>query len=91
MPALTDLLSTRASLPSLLFSYWNGLSLTHQLVTSELRTLLAACGIPQSADYASHSFRIVAATSAAIPQVLKNLIHHIGRWKSGAVLRYIPV
>ena len=89
--ALTDLLSTRASLPSLLFSYRNGLPLTRQLVTSELRTLLAACIIPQSADYAIHSFRIVAATSAAIAQVLKHLIRHMGRWRSGAVLRYIRV
>ena len=89
--ALIDLLSTRASLPSLLFSYRNGLPLTRQFVTSQLRTLLAACSIPQSADYAIHSFRIVVATSAAIAQVLKHLVRHMGRWRSSAILRYIQV
>ena len=89
--ALTYLLSMRASLPSLLFSYRNGLPLTCQLVTSQPRILLAACSILQSADFAIHSFRMVASTSAAIAQVLKHLIRHTGYWRSSAVLRYILV
>ena len=73
------------------FTYLNGLPLTREKVTAELRTLLPACGVTHPLEYASHSFRIGAATSAAIAGVPEHRIRHMGRWKSDSVLRYIRV
>ena len=61
-----------------LFAYTSGVPLTRVQVTSELRTLLSTCGVVETSSYASHSFRIGAATSAAIAQVPEHLIRHMG-------------
>ena len=74
-----------------LLVYHNGQPLTRADVTREVRTLLPLCGITDPSSYASHSFRIGAATSAAIAGVPEHVIRHMGRWRSDAVLRYIRV
>ena len=53
-----------------------------------LRCLLQQGGINQ-ADYASHSFRIGAATTAAATDIPAWLIKTLGRWSSNAYMDYI--
>ena len=77
--------------PGPLFLFQSGASLTRHDVTHHLRTLLSACGVPSAMDYSSHSFRIGAATTAAIAGVPDHLIRHMGRWRSDSVLRYTRV
>ena len=55
---------------------------------SKFRTVLGRLGLPAE-DYAGHSFRIGAATSAALAGVEDSMIQLLGRWQSAAFLRYI--
>ena len=55
---------------------------------AELRLVLGLLGVPQD-HYAGHSFRIGAATSAALAGVEDSTIQMLGRWQSSAYLRYI--
>ena len=55
---------------------------------AELRNILRALGLPQD-DYAGHSFRIGAATSASLMGMEDSVIQILGRWRSDAFLRYI--
>ena len=48
----------------------------------------ASIGI-QAHQYAGHSFRIGAATMAALAEVPDSTIQMLGRWNSTAFLRYI--
>ena len=54
----------------------------------EFRAVLGRIGLPAE-DYAGHSFRIGAATSAALAGVEDSTIQLLGRWQSAAFLRYI--
>ena len=54
----------------------------------QLRSILAAAGLPQQ-QYARHSFRIGAATTAALAGVEDSMIQTLGRWQSGAFFQYI--
>ena len=72
-----------------LFTYKSGTSLTKERLTEELRTLLALNGCTNYRHYASHSFRIGAATSAAVTGVPEWLIRRMGRWDSDAIYTYI--
>lgn len=71
-----------------LFRLQNGRPLTRTLVSTELRRLLAMCGLDTSA-YATHSFRIGAATTAAASGIPAWLIKTMGRWSSDCYERYI--
>ena len=62
--------------------------LTKQEFVREIRTILATLGITDH-EYAGHSFRIGAATSAAMAGVEDSTIQLLGRWQSSAFLRYI--
>ena len=62
--------------------------LTKQVFVEEIRKLLRARGLPED-NYAGHSFRIGAATSAALAGIEDSTIQLLGRWQSGAFLRYI--
>ena len=53
-----------------------------------LRSILESVGLPQLA-YAGHSFRIGAATTAALAGLEDSLIQGMGRWNSSAFLVYI--
>ena len=66
-----------------------GRPLTRQFFTDEVRRLLLQTGVSTAGHYASHSFRIGAASSAAMANVPEWLIRSMGRWRSDCVLRYI--
>ena len=71
-----------------LFKFTDGRSLTRALLTNNVRALLHVCGL-DSANFASHSFRIGAATTAGAVGLLDWLIIVLGRWKSNAYQTYI--
>ena len=73
-----------------LFVFQDGSYLTPTRLTSTLRSLLRSLGINDAA-YASHSFRIGAATTAAAAGLPIWLIKTLGRWTSDAYQRYIHV
>ena len=54
----------------------------------QIRQVLHSLGL-SSEEYAGHSFRIGAATSAALAGVEDSTIQALGRWKSAAFLQYI--
>ena len=56
--------------------------------TSEVRQVLNSVGLPQH-QYAGHSFRIGAATTAALAGIEDSTIQTLGRWHSAAFLQYI--
>ena len=62
--------------------------LSRPAVTNTLRDLLKTAGLDYSL-YASHSFRIGAATTAAAAGLPAWLIKNLGRWSSSAYLTYI--
>lgn len=53
-----------------------------------MRGALEAMGVPQQ-QYAGHSFRIRAATTAAQAGIQNSMIQTLGRWRSTAFLQYI--
>ena len=55
---------------------------------AQIREIMSAIGLPQN-DYAGHSFRIGAATTAALAGVEDSTIQVLGRWQSSAFLQYI--
>ena len=78
--------SNHTSLP--LFIFGDGSYLTRPTLTSHLRTLLSAAGLDPDA-YASYSFRIGAATTAAAAGLPDWQIQALGRWCSDCYTRYI--
>ena len=56
----------------------------------QVRKTLALAGVDER-NYAGHSFRIGAATTAAAAGVDDSMIQTLGRWKSSAYLVYIRV
>jgi len=85
--AMMTYLSSRGNGPGPLFLLSDGQPLTRTLLTSQLRQILDAAGIP--GNYSSHSFRIGAATVAARNGIPDHLIQTLGRWKSNAYQLYI--
>ena len=85
--ALQQYLELRGHSPGPLFVCEDGRPLTPALVNSWLRSILLSAGI--AGNYSSHSFRIGAATSAALAGMPDHLIKVLGRWSSDAYLRYI--
>ncbi len=71
-----------------LFCWENGQYLTRERIVRELRNALRAVGV-QAEDYAGHSFRIGAATTAAQRGIQDSLIKTLGRWESFAYILYI--
>ena len=72
-----------------LFHYESGLPLTRCRLTSKVRSLLLQAGVSNANQYAGHSFRIGAATTAAACDIPEWKIRMMGRWQSDSVLRYI--
>jgi hypothetical protein len=85
--ALSRYLAIRGSFPGPLFLCVTGAPLSPSLVNAWLRFILKAAGVP--GNYSSHSFRIGAATSAALTGVPDHVIKILGRWSSDCYLRYI--
>ena len=70
------------------FMFEDGSYLTRQRFTASLRGLLLAAGFDPD-TYASHSFRIGAATTAAAAGLPDWQIQAMGRWSSDCYRRYI--
>ena len=71
-----------------LFEFTSGAPLTRTALTSHLRRLLRQQGLDETL-YASHSFRIGAATAAGSAGLATWLIKTLGRWSSDCYERYI--
>jgi hypothetical protein len=65
-----------------------GKPLTKQEVTRKTRQLLSQAGF-QASNFAGHSYRIGAATTAASAKLPSWLIKTLGRWSSDCYERYI--
>ena len=72
----------------LVFSKGTNSPLTRTTLTTILRQLLSRAGLCPS-HYASHSFRIGAATTAAAVGLAPSLIKTLGRWNSDAYMTYV--
>lgn len=77
-----------ASHPSPFFVFGDGTPLTRDKFVRELRIALTAAGV-KADNYAGHSFRIGAATTAAACGLPDSLIKTLGRWESAAYTLYI--
>ena len=86
--ALLNYLIVRGSAPGLLFHFCDSTPLTKSKFTAKFRELLSLAGI-DCANYAGHSFRIGAASTAAAKGIEDSLIQTLGRWKSSAYLAYV--
>lgn len=71
-----------------LFRWQDGSPLTQSKLVVAIRDVLTRANLP-SKDFAGHSFRIGAATTAASMGVEDSLIQTLGRWKSSAYLLYV--
>ena len=71
-----------------LFIYVSGAFLTREKLTRETRLLISKGGL-DSSEFAGHSFRIGAATTAASANLPSWLIKVLGRWSSDCFERYI--
>jgi len=78
----------RGSDPGPLFTWRDGRFLTRDRFVASVRAALTSAGY-KAADYAGHSFRIGAATTASERGIQDSLIQTLGRWKSSAYTRYI--
>ncbi|XP_077779102.1 integrase/recombinase xerD homolog [Podarcis muralis] len=78
----------RANSAGPLLIHADGLPLTRHQFTRVMRLALAACGLPP-ADFAAHSFRIGAATTAMHLGLTAERIKDLGSWKSDAYKRYV--
>ena len=70
------------------FTFSDGHPLTRDKLVQELKTALKKAGI-EADNYAGHSFRIGAATTAAAQGLPDSLIKTLGRWESAAYTLYI--
>lgn len=86
--AMVAYLEARGTRPGPFFVDTSGVVVKKPWFIARFRELLSAVGVPAS-DYAGHSFRIGAATTAAIAGVPDSTIQMLGRWQSAAFLRYI--
>ena len=85
---LAQYLSQRGLSPGPLFVFPGQKYLSRSYFTSMLRSALTFIGL-DPAHYKSHSFRIGAATHAALLGLSDPEIQALGRWKSGAFKKYI--
>ncbi|XP_077778997.1 integrase/recombinase xerD homolog [Podarcis muralis] len=78
----------RPSGPGPLFIHADGSLLARHQFTRVMRRALSACGLP-AAEFAAHSFRIGAATTAVHLGLSTERIKDLGRWKSDAYRAYV--
>lgn len=86
--ALLRYLSLRGPCPGPLFRWREGTPLTRVRFVAEVRSALEQAHLPAK-DFAGHSFRIGAATTAA--GLEDSTIQTLGRWKSTAYLLYVRI
>ena len=86
--ALQQFCEIRGSYPGLLFASPGGRPYTCRSARDDLRSVLSFCGL-DTAGYKSHSFRIGAASDAALRGFSDAQIRLMGRWRSDAFRQYI--
>ena len=86
--ALLTYLKRRGSTPGALFQWDNRIPLSKTKFVDATRQALSAANLPAK-DYAGHSFRIGAATTAATAGLEDSTIQTLGRWKSTSYQLYI--
>jgi hypothetical protein len=86
--AIKSLLKFRPNIDGQLFCHLNHKKLTRFQFLAILRSALKFISL-SSDDYNAHSFRIGAATTAAMLGKNDNEIKYMGRWKSDSFKRYI--
>ena len=86
--AMVSYLEIRGSDPGPFFVDSERRTITKPWFVSRIRDVLSRLGIPAH-HYAGHSFRIGAATTAAMVGVEDSMIQTLGRWHSAAFLRYV--
>ena len=86
--ALLAYIAVRGMSAGPLFFFQDGRYLTKESFISWVRSALDTLGI-NSAEYAGHSFRIGAATTAAEQGIEDSVIKMLGRWESSAYQVYI--
>ena len=86
--ALLAYLAQRGSRPGPLFLWHDNTPLTKTQFGVEVRKALGKAKLPAE-QFAGHSFRIGAATTAATVGIEDSVIQTMGRWKSAAYLLYV--
>ena len=86
--ALLEYISDRGDRPGAFFLVTPTQHVTKTWFITQLRAILSTIGLPQH-QYAGHSFRIGAATTAALVGIHDSTIQTLGRWHSAAFLQYI--
>lgn len=86
--ALSGYLHVRGARPGPLFTHFSGKPLTRYQFQAVLKKAAAVLSW-DTRNYSSHSFRIGAATTAALNGLPLDEIMAKGRWKSAAVNRYV--
>ena len=86
--ALSAYIAQRSNKPGSFFVDSQNKAITKQWFTKQLRLIFEAMGLSQEL-FAGHSFRIGAATTAALKGLEDSMIQKLGRWSSSAFLVYI--
>ena len=86
--AILSYLAVRGPKVGPLFIFADGRFLTRDRFVAKVRVALTAAGLDYS-QYAGHSLRIGAATTAALKGINDSTIKMLGRWQSSAYLLYI--
>ena len=86
--AMLAYLAVRTDKPGFLFQFTDGRLLTKPRLVEEVRKALTAAGFIAK-DYAGHSFRIGATTTAGACGLSDSTIQMLGRWSRAAYLSYI--
>ena len=86
--AVLEYMVARGTEEGPLFVWDNGKYLTRERFVASMRSALTVAGY-NAKDYAGHSFRIGAASTAARCGIQDSLIKTLGRWESAAYTRYI--
>ena len=86
--ALLEYLMRRGDRPGALFIWQDGTPLSRTQFVEAVRQALSAAHLPAQ-DYAGHSFRIGAATTAAMAGLEDSTIQTLGRWRSDSYQLYI--
>jgi hypothetical protein len=86
--ALVDYVSKRGDKPGPFFTIDLRQPVTKSWFVAQFRSSLSVVGLPQF-EYAGHTFRIGAATTAALVGMEDSTIQTLGRWHSAAFLQYI--
>ena len=86
--AILGFIAIRGVSPGPFFQDVQGQPMVKSRFVAAVRLILSAVGLPQQ-QYAGHSFRIGAATSAAQVGIPDSTIQTLGRWHSAAFLQYV--